>query len=89
MADVQGFTNCPGCGRLLTANDVVSETETEKLVHCIVCDYEGTVKKEVESAGAIQEGAPIAPQASPTSTSIPGADPQSVGHWNPSGEGQL
>ncbi len=50
MADLQGFSNCPGCGRLLTASDVVRETETEKVVHCIVCDYEGTVKKQGESA---------------------------------------
>ncbi len=50
MAELQGFTNCPGCGRLLTASDVVRETETEKVVHCIVCDYEGTVKKQGESA---------------------------------------
>ena len=46
MTDVQGFTKCPGCGRLLTASDVVRETETEKAVHCIVCEYEGTVKKQ-------------------------------------------
>ena len=79
MAAVQGFTNCPGCGRLLTANDVVSETETEKLVHCIKCDYEGTVKKQGESAGAIKEGAPIAPPASATSaTSAPGE----IRNWN-------
>jgi uncharacterized Zn finger protein len=49
MTDGQEFTKCPGCGRLLTANDVVRETKTEKLVHCILCDYEGTVKKQRES----------------------------------------
>jgi hypothetical protein len=89
MIDVQGFTSCPGCGRLLTASDVVLESEAEKLIHCIVCDYKGTVKKESESAGAIQEGAPIAPPASASvSASVPGDLPKSVGHWDPSGEGE-
>ncbi len=42
---------CPGCkaqGRLrhLTANDIVSETETELRVKCMVCDYEETIKKD-------------------------------------------
>jgi uncharacterized Zn finger protein len=50
MADLAGFTNCPGCGRILTASDIVRETVTEKLIHCIKCDYEGTVKKQGESA---------------------------------------
>jgi transcription elongation factor Elf1 len=49
VADL-GFPNCPGCGRILTASDVVRETETEKVVHCVVCDYEGTVKKQGRSA---------------------------------------
>jgi hypothetical protein len=73
---------CPGCGRLLTANDVVRETETEKVVHCIVCDYEGTVKKQGESAGAIKEGAPIgAPIAPPTPASATSA-PAEIRNWN-------
>jgi hypothetical protein len=36
---------CPGCKRQLTANDIVAENETEKRVHCFVCDYEGILKK--------------------------------------------
>ncbi|SRR5260370_26534618 len=44
-----------------------------------------------ESVGAIREGAPIgAPIAPPVSgrASMPGDFPKSVGHWDPSGEGE-
>jgi len=46
---------CPGCRKLgrirhLTATDIVSETETEMKVHCFVCDYEETIKKDKAAA---------------------------------------
>jgi uncharacterized Zn finger protein len=28
---------CPGCGRELTASEVVSKTKTETVVNCIAC----------------------------------------------------
>jgi hypothetical protein len=50
---------------------------------CGVCFGSG----EQLSPGAIEEGAPIGPPVS-APESMPGDFPKSVGHWDPSGEGE-
>jgi hypothetical protein len=49
---------------------------------CTECDCSSW-----ESVGAIREGAPITPSVSKPA-SMPGGFPKSVGHWDPSGEGE-
>jgi|HubBroStandDraft_2_1064218.scaffolds.fasta_scaffold142952_2 hypothetical protein len=45
MPDDFQFAKCK-CGSALTSSDVVRETETEKVAHCIVCDHETIFPKK-------------------------------------------